>query len=363
MTPSPALASLFEGVFSVLRQLQPDVAAYDVVWHGPWFVDRSGWHPSRFQLVHGVLYATIDLGWSTHTAAWTIGSDRVTFERWRDAFDPYGNDDILWRRVLDQFSQKLRAAVDSPATATRRVARCLPTESRSGTLRRRLTWPKGARAALSPRRRLALEQACEAGRHATAFPQLTVDAFLMAVAVACDAAFDDVRDLEPLAKYRRRADTRHGGLLNLPPNDTAAFEAWYRSGARAGAHPWEIVYGHPHGILLAPFPIEGGWRLHLSVETPGLYLEAVAMALALGAAGWPFELIQHERVVARLRGTDAVAIGPHHGQLSLAELRSVRPDSVARIRWERLPPFAPISREQARRVAYVLEHGTPAGFS
>jgi hypothetical protein len=357
-----ALSTRFAEVFDALHRLEPEKGESDIVWCGPWFVDRGRWHASRFQLVLGKLYATLYVGRSTSTAVWTVGSNDVEFERWSSTFDLPWHELELWRRALEQFSPKLRSTLANPGAVTRRVQRFLPLEARSGELRRRLTWPKHLRAPLSPSRRSALDAACRLGRTAPTWSTLSVSGYLSVVAIACDATFDDVRGLEPEAKYRRRADTRDGGLLSVPRDDPRAFGLWYRSGTRTSAHPWEIVFGHPHGILLAPCEVDEGWRFHLHVSSPGWYVAAVTMAIALGEAGVPFEFDGKEAVVATLRGTDRVEIGPLRDQLSLDELRAVRPDSVDRVRWEPIPRYAPISRRQARKVAYVMEHGTPHGF-
>lgn len=355
-------ATRFAEVFGLLRGLQPLVDEYDVVWSGPWFVDRGRWHASRFQLVLGKLYGTLYVGRSTSTAVWALGSNDVDFERWSSAFDLPWHEPELWRRALLQFVPKLTAVQRNPEAFTRRMQRLVPLAARSGTLQRRLTWPKHARAPLSPSGLSAHDEACRRGRDAPTWPCLSVNGYLSVVATACDAVFDDVRDLTPEGKYRRHADMRDGGLLGLPLDNAAAFEAWYHSGAYSGGHPWEIVFGHPHGIILAPREVDGGWRFHLHVSSKGWYVEAVTMATALGKAGVPFEFYGKDQVVAALRGTDRVEIGPLRSQMSLDELREVRPDSVGRVRWQPIPRYARISPRQARRVEYILAHGTPHGF-
>lgn len=82
--------------------------------------------------------------------------------------------------------------------------------------------------------------------------RMTLAQYLNTAAVAYDAGFRELRAFSPRQKYQKKADGRHGGLLDLPPHDATAFEQWFHSPAWTGCHPWEIVFGHPHGIMLSP---------------------------------------------------------------------------------------------------------------
>jgi hypothetical protein len=126
-------------------------------------------------------------------------------------------------------------------------------------------------------------------------------------------------------------------MLALAMDDAAAFECWYTSGARQGAHPFEIVFAHPHGILLSPLLEGGTWRFVLSVDTLGLYTASAKMALAMAEQGAPIELFRRSEILAALRGEDWVEVGPLHGELSLAELRERRPDAVEHVEWKPVP--------------------------
>jgi hypothetical protein len=225
------------------------------------------------------------------------------------------------------------------------------------------TAPRGTRAPLAPRELETLEAACRTGARAEPLPSLTAAAYLALAGVAYDAAYPELRGLPPREQHAAKADTRHGGLLDLPEGEAAAFREWFASRAWSGSHPWEIVFGHPHGILLYPVEDDGlRWRLVLSVDCPGLYLCAVRMAIALGERGTPFTLFAKGAAVAALRGLDNVEVGPGYGRLSLAELRAQRGESVARVRWDPVPEILPITPAQRLRVAHVVATGTPHGW-
>lgn len=46
--------------FSLLKQTEPILEAYDVEWWGPYYIPRSGrWYPTHFKLYQGVLYGDL----------------------------------------------------------------------------------------------------------------------------------------------------------------------------------------------------------------------------------------------------------------------------------------------------------------
>jgi hypothetical protein len=168
-----------------------------------------------------------------------------------------------------------------------------------------------------------------------------------------------IKDLREQLRILKKADGRHGGLLDLPMDDTQAFKQWYHSGRWSGSHPWEIVFGHPHGIMLAPHHNEQGddWQYALWVDSLGWYLSAALMALALAARQVPFELHRSEKLLAALKGEDDVEVGPFLGfeGISLEELKETSPDAISHICWDPIPQILPISPEQKKRLAEVLK--------
>ena len=312
-----------------------------MLWTGPFFVPgRKQWWPTRFLRYEDELYCSVEIGWSTFTLLWRVGSDEVGFEDSPFSGLSHGNGPELWEELLVQVEHRLRSAVANPAAYNRRVARLLPFECRTGRIQRRLTWPKSARRPLSAREFERLQRALERGQGAHSCSSMSLRRYLEVAALAYDSVFDELRSRSPLEKYQSKADQRHGGMLDLPPDDPSAFDRWYSSREWAGAHPWEIVFAHPHGILLSPHRKERGWRFFLSVDTLGLYADAVRMAIALGEGGVPFELFHATEISAALRGEDRVEIGPFHGQVSLEELEHRRRRASASVEWDPPPTLA-----------------------
>lgn len=96
-----------------------------------------------------------------------------------------------------------------------------------------------------------------------------------------------------LDQYRALADGRHGGLLDLPPDDCIAFETWYHSQERWGAHPFEILAGDNNfGVMLRVDLLRdgrNGWEYQLSVHAREFCELAARMAILLDRARVPFE--------------------------------------------------------------------------
>jgi hypothetical protein len=335
--PEPTLASRLRRVLALLAKVQPEREDSDTLWRGPHYIPRRReWWPTTFMRYQGELYCTVQLGWSAATLVWKIGSDEVRFEGDSVSWTGYYNGPPLWQDVLEQVIRRLKRAVRNPAVYNRHVARLLPAACRTGRIRRRFSWPEGAPDPVSKADLARLEKALEHGKSAPSWSSMSLRKYLDVAALCYDAVFDDLKKLDPRQKYKRRADQRHGGLLDLPAENAAAFERWYGSRQWAGTHPWEIVFAHPHGILLSPHREGNTWRFFLSVDTLGLYVSAAHMAIAIGEAGVPFELMRATEVVAALRGEDWVEVGPFYGQLTLEELETQRKEAVRHIEWD--PP-------------------------
>jgi hypothetical protein len=105
--------------------------------------------------------------------------------------------------------------------------------------------------------------------------------------------------------------------------------------------------------------LEGAWRFSLSVDSLGLYVEAAIMALALLDHRAPLRFSNAAEVLAALRGSDLVEVGPFFQQLGLEELERVRPGARRLVHWDRIPRIAPATDEDRRRIARVEATGRP----
>ena len=324
-------------VLALLRKFAPLSASGDLTWHGPYFIERGAWWPTRFVLYQDELYCTAQIGWSTPMLVWDRAKGTVSFRGQMSFSTGFRDGPELWSLILEQVERRLRSAATNVAAYNARVKRYVPAASRVGKIRRRLTWPKGTRAPLSRSAVTSVERALGQSSARPASTTLSADHYLALAGVAYDAAFPELRDLAPREKYARKADGRHGGMLDLPGTDPGAFEKWFDSRTWQGCHPWEIVFAHPHGIMFSPVHSDRGWRFYLSVDTRGLYAAAVKMALVLVGENAPLELARSEEILRALRGDDLVDIGPFYDQLRLDELEERRPGAGAWVAWEPLP--------------------------
>lgn len=208
----------------------------------------------------------------------------------------------------------------------------------------------------------AAQKAAESARARPPLPELSAGEYLRIAGIAYDAAYPEERKLSLEEKHRRHADKRHGGMLDLPHGDAAAFREWLTSRRWEGAHPFEIAYGIPHGIMLRPALVEGGYRFSFAVSDELYYKNAMLMAIAMDEAGIPFDFSQVDRLSRVLEGSDEVEVGPDRGQIPLERLRRDRPDAIAHITWSPVPQLAPVTPEGRARIAWVEEHGTLRGF-
>jgi hypothetical protein len=345
------LPLLIRRIYRLLQKTQPIAGEYDVAWRGPYYIPRPGeWHATHFVLYNGTLYGSILDYDGLSGLSWHLATGAVKFER---GLGTGGYDDEWeWPRVLQQIERRLQSALRNFSRYNALVARRLPLACRHGAIQRRLTWPKQVEAAIPraeiARARRTLSEA--AGR--PLLPEMTRARYLEAAGIAYDACWKELRPLSPLEKYRRKADGRHGGLLDLPEDDGEAFAKWFRSDAWAGTHPWEIVFGHPHGIMLSPRFHEdlNRWSYWLWVDSEGWYAHAARMAIALGKRNIPFEFQDGPAVLDALEGLDEVEVGPAFDQVQYGELRRERPDAVESIRWDPVPGLQPITPDQRERV-------------
>ncbi|MGH7576982.1 MAG: hypothetical protein ACREM1_17870 [Longimicrobiales bacterium] len=332
-------------ILELLEKTQPLADEHDVVWPGPYYIPSPReWCPSRFMLYCGVLYISLFVRFAWHGLSWRIGSDEVEFEQ-TFSFAGQRLDDAEWAEALAQIERRLQSALRNFAAYNRRVARLLPPGCRTGRIQRHLTWPKGAKPPLSARDLRRFEQAMKRTERSSGLEGMTLSAYLDTVAVAYDATFEELHPLPPVEKYKRRADGRHGGLLDLPPHDAEAFTEWFHSRRWSGTHSWEIVFGHPHGILIAPRQDANThqWSYSMAVDSEMWYADAARMGIALAAHSMPFEFHDSKKVSDALQGVDDVDVGPGPYRLSYEELGEERPDALSAIRWDPIPETAPIT--------------------
>lgn len=355
MTPSPLLNLLTE-VFTLLQKTQPFADEIDVSWVGPYYIPRSGvWAPTYFRIHEMRLCVFVSMPDRDSSMVWDLRSHQWEFE----SPLPFGfgaNSGEFWIDVLTQVSRRLISALKNPSAYNRMLEARLPLECRTGKIQRKFTWLEGEEPEIDDSTLNKLESTLSFVESSPRLKKFTVSDYLATTSIAYDAAFENMSSLSPVEKYKSRADGRHGGMLDLPLNNAKAFTRWFKSQSRAGAHPWEIVYGNPHGVMLSPCHDEkpSAWSFDFSVHTEGLYAVAVNMAIALARHAIPFEFYNSAKVVAVLRGEDMVEVGPDRKALEFEDLKTIRPDSIEHIQWDPIPKISPISEDQLQRLSGLI---------
>lgn len=357
--PPKNLSIQLQSVYDLLKKVQPIENDIDVGWQGPFYIPRRGlWCPSRFTLYRGTLYCQLFIPPGFYNISWSIASHRIEYERQGITGD-YCNNDLLWADALGQIRQRLKIAVKDTEKYNQSLEKDCPFSCRTGKIRRGLTWPSGTKSALPLQQIKRFKDVVTKAGCLPTFSQMTVSLYLDAIAVAYDAVFKELRRFSPLEKYKKKADGRHGGLLDLPPQDPGAFSKWFHSREWAGSHPWEIVFGHPHGIMISPHHNEGKgtWNFCLWVDALGWYGEAARMAIALGDKNIPFEFVSSKEVLEALEGLDEVDVGPDLYSVHYQDLKKTRPDALPHIRWDTLPWISLITPEQKKRIEKAEQSG------
>ena len=133
--------------------------------------------------------------------------------------------------------------------------------------------------------------------------------------------------------YRRYADGRHEGLLDIDPDSEQEFADWIdgaHSKRVAGGHPWEIKRGgnttHIDLVASRPSPYRhDGFRIELQGDSIGRMAETMRMFLAIHKAGLPISIADPEGVRKRLLALDKIGIIPSFASLHGAN-RHFSPD-------------------------------------
>ena len=351
MTQNSLLTVVTE-VFALLQQTQPVADETDVSWVGPYYIPRSGvWAPTYFRVHNMRLCVFVSMPDRDSSMIWDLRSRQWEFETPLPV--GFGANSVdFWRDVLTQVNRRLTRALKNPPAYNQMVEARLPFACRTGKIQRAFTWLGGEEPEIDEGMLRTLESMHSFVELSPRLRKLTVADYLTTASIAYDAAFENKASLSPVEKYKSSADGRHGGMLDLPLNNAKAFTRWFRSRSWAGTHPWEIVYGNPHGVMLSPRHDEktSTWRFDFSVHTEHLYAMAVKMAIALARQTIPFEFYNSAKVVAVLRGTDMVDVGPDRQALEFEQLKAIRPDSIEHIQWDPIPQISPISADQLQRL-------------
>jgi hypothetical protein len=224
---------------------------------------------------------------------------------------------LTW--IAAAVTEQLRAFLADPEKYNAFVEAHVPNRKRVGQIRRKELWQALPTEHHFLRDELLQDEVEEFVRIAPRLvdlkpmAELTRDTYLRAVALCyAGAGYEGLEGLTPLAQYRKRADGRHDGLLDLPGDSPAAMATWL-AGQPRGGHPWEIARGgNTTHISLYVLKQEQGYTLTLDGSARTRAAETIRMALALDRAGIPFQLRDAASLATMALGEDWVGIVPRH---------------------------------------------------
>ncbi len=133
---------------------------------------------------------------------------------------------------------------------------------------------------------------------------ISLNKYLGIASICYKAAYKKkAKGMTPKEMYRKWADGRDGGMLSIKrKNRKKEFMQWLESGARIGAHPFEIVFSWlGHGIHLYP-PDKERPYFSISVTNYGYAWSFIKMVKALIKKNIPFRATDIENVLEYLAG-------------------------------------------------------------
>jgi hypothetical protein len=123
--------------------------------------------------------------------------------------------------------------------------------------------------------------------------------------------YEGAENLSAKALYRKHADGRDDGLLDLDETSAESFSAWFSDRNRGGGHPWEVCRGgNSTHISLFVSHDDKGWWFTLAGASVGRSVETVKFFLALAEQGLPVYLTKGTEILAMLKGEDFIGIVP-----------------------------------------------------
>ncbi len=344
--PIVTLAGELDAMFQLITRVQSKTEYRESVWPPIWLtVERELWDEVKQELTDeddydheawhldypygtewlGVRFRRYEGVWSVYhpqlPASWRYDPRTQAVSGFTESDDEEVTQSayeyLTW--IAAAVTEQLQAFLADPEKYNAFAEAHVPNRERVGQIRRRDLWQALPSDHHYLRDELRPDEVDEFVRIAPELvdfkpiAELTRDAYLHAVALCyAGAGYEGLDGLSPLAQYRKRADGRHDGLLDLPGDSAAAMAEWL-TGQPRGGHPWEIARGgNTTHISLYVMKHDGGYALILEGSARTRAAETIRMALALVRAGIPFQLRDATHLAKMAQGEDWVGIVPRH---------------------------------------------------
>jgi hypothetical protein len=215
-----------------------------------------------------------------------------------------GNEKLLYRDYLLFIDEAIRFIPILKETNNKIIERTFPYDLRRGKIQGKYIYEKDKLMPEEERKEIKAAYKLHLEKKMT-INEISLNDYLNTSAICYRATFkqEKTRQLTPLEMYRKWADTRHGGMLDIKdPNNKKEYMQWLNSGIWSGQHPFEIVFSFIQlGIHLYP-PGRHRPLYRLSVSNKLLTGEFVLMAAALIKHNIPFEAFRLDEALDYLTG-------------------------------------------------------------
>ena len=315
---SDEIDRLFPQFIKDINLIQPDYSLSDRVWQFPM---RFGSNSKDWTMVHVTLYE------DTYYCYWTEWDLSLELSMRgiikKPAFWSLGDGDSnKFSYMLRRFTTVAKRITNDWLRVYRETLKNLPLDMRYGILPKGVIWkyyPDWYRVdiALGKMKTARFAKYVRVGKFRSEYAghhrQMSLASFMKYCKIAYTANLGHFKgaikkDMSGLEMYKRLADGRHEGLVELPPESAEAFQQWYHSD-RGGGHPWEVYRGgNTTHIDLGVTEKADGWSVFLRGSSTSRMAETIRIALALVKEGLPVEIHDAEELRARLLGMDNMGI-------------------------------------------------------
>jgi len=317
---SDEIVRRFPQFINDINLIQPEYNLSDRVWRFP---VRFGPNPKDWTMIHVTLYESI---YYCHWTEWDLSLElSMTGNIKKPAFwDLSDGDSSKFSYMLTSFTTVVKRITNDWLRVYRETLKNLPLDMRYGILPKGVIWKYyldwyRVDIALGKMKTARFAEYVRGGKFRSDYAghhrEMSLALFMKYCKVAYTANLRHFKgaiekDMSGIEMYKRLADGRHEGLIELPSESADAFKQWYHSG-RGGGHPWEIYRGgNTTHIDLGVIEKEGGWSVFLSGSSTSRMAETIRIALALEKEGLPVEIHDAEELRSRLLGMDNMGIIP-----------------------------------------------------
>lgn len=139
--------------------------------------------------------------------------------------------------------------------------------------------------------------------------EMTANRFLKACSLGYTINGYEVSGLSPKEQYKKYADSRDAGLLEINPDDASEYETW-RNNKNYSGHPWEVMRGG-NSTHVDFFPRKDDKGYYFMLRGDNRKKEVALFYLALSRAGIPVGLHNGKLIADAFVGADKIGIVPN----------------------------------------------------